>query len=79
MESWHAGALLSADSAGVDGSVLEYLVGLGLAPWYLPPSAPKQALSYCTMDCLNLPVAPDIFTKKYGKTCTEVTCEKNYL
>lgn len=36
-----AGAIQSADGTGVIGGVLDYLVGLGLSPWYLPPSAQR--------------------------------------
>ncbi len=32
---------MSKDGASVRAAPLAYLVGLGLSPWYLPPSAQK--------------------------------------
>ena len=34
---------MSADGLSVRAAPLAYLVGLGLSPWYLPPSASKCA------------------------------------
>ena len=33
-----AGAILNADSVGIDYTILDYLSVLGLSPWYFPPT-----------------------------------------
>ena len=37
----NAGSVTSTDGVRVLKAPLDYLIGLGLNPWYLPPSAQK--------------------------------------
>lgn len=43
-----AGALMALNGRNVSWARVDYLTSLGLAPWYLPPTAYRRALCHAT-------------------------------
>ena len=44
-----AGSIASLDGTQVEKAPLDYLINIGLSPWYLPPSAHKYACLFSRM------------------------------